>query len=66
MRAFCPGKQTLAAEKKGDTAAIEDERRLMYVAVTRARDTLILAVRPRKEGGGEAPSRFLAEMSLHI
>lgn len=31
-----------------------------------ARDTLILAVRPRKEDGGEAPSRFLAEMSLHI
>ena len=33
---------------------------------TRARDTLILAVRPRREDGGEAPSRFLAEMSLHI
>ena len=61
-----PGKQALTAEKKGDTAAIEDERRLMYVAVTRARDTLILAVRPHKEDGGEAPSRFLAEMSLHI
>ncbi len=61
-----PGKQSLSAEKKGDAAAIEDERRLMYVAVTRARDSLILAVRPRKEDGGEAPSRFLAEMSLHI
>lgn len=59
-----PGKQSLTAEKKGDTAAIEDERRLMYVAVTRARDTLILAVRPEKEDGGEAPSRFLSEMSL--
>lgn len=59
-----PGKQAVTAEKKGDAAAIEDERRLMYVAVTRARDTLILAVRPQKEDGGEAPSRFLAEMSL--
>lgn len=59
-----PGRQALTAEKKGDAAAIEDERRLMYVAVTRARDTLILAVRPEKEGG-EAPSRFLSEMSLH-
>lgn len=61
-----PGKQALAAEKKGDAAAIEDERRLMYVAATRAMDRLILAVRPEKEDGGEAPSRFLSEMSHHI
>ncbi|MDE7064820.1 MAG: ATP-dependent helicase [Desulfovibrionaceae bacterium] len=57
-----PGKQALTAEKKGDTAAIEDERRLMYVAVTRARDTLILAVRPEKDD--ECPSRFLAELGM--
>lgn len=56
-----PGKQAVAAEKKGDTAAIEDERRLMYVAVTRARDTLILAVRPEDD---ERSSRFLAELGM--
>ncbi len=56
-----PGRQALTAEKKGDAAAIEDERRLMYVAVTRARDTLILAVRPEDD---ERPSRFLAELGM--
>jgi len=56
-----PGKQAVAAEKKGDTAAIEDELRLMYVAVTRARDTLILAVRPEDD---ERSSRFLAELGM--
>lgn len=53
-----PSKQ---AVKAGD-AGIEDERRLMYVAATRAMRTLILAVRPEKEGSGECPSRFLMEL----
>lgn len=53
-----PSKQ---AAKAGE-AGIEDERRLMYVAVTRAMQTLILAVRPEKEGLGESPSRFLTEL----
>lgn len=55
-----PSKQ---AVKAGD-AGIEDERRLMYVAVTRAMNQLILAVRPDKEGSGESPSRFLAEIGI--
>lgn len=53
-----PSKQ---AAKAGE-AGIEDERRLMYVAVTRAMHSLILAVRPDKEGSGESPSRFLTEL----
>ena len=56
-----PSKQ---AVKAGD-AGIEDERRLMYVAVTRAVNQLILAVRPEKEGSGEPPSRFLTELGLN-
>lgn len=56
-----PSKQ---AVKAGD-AGIEDERRLMYVAVTRAMNQLILAVRPEKEGSGEPPSRFLTELGLN-
>lgn len=56
-----PSKQ---AVKAGDTG-IEDERRLMYVAVTRAMNQLILAVRPEKEGSGEPPSRFLTELGLN-
>lgn len=55
-----PSKQ---AVKAGD-AGMEDERRLMYVAVTRTIRSLILAVRPEKEGSGESPSRFLTELGL--
>ena len=55
-----PSKQ---AAKLGETG-IEDERRLMYVAVTRAMRTLILAVRPEKEDSRECPSRFLAELGV--
>lgn len=56
-----PSKQAIAAGE------IEEERRLMYVAMTRAKDHLILAVRPEtKEGQNghiyESPvSRFIAE-----
>ncbi len=58
-----PSKQ--AVEGDGD---IEEERRLMYVAMTRARDQLILTVRPEKTEGTnghiyENPvSRFIHEL----
>lgn len=55
-----PSKQAVKAGEVG----IEDERRLMYVAATRAMRTLILAVRPEKEVSGEPPSRFLTELAL--
>lgn len=50
----------------GEEGGLEEERRLMYVAMTRARDQLVLAVRPKvTEKNGkiyEAPvSRFVAE-----
>ncbi len=51
-----------------DAARIEEERRLMYVAVTRAQRSLTLTwCRERKRGRDkypQAPSRFLAEMQL--
>ncbi len=58
-----PSKQAIGSGE------IEEERRLMYVAATRARDQLILAVRPeKKESNGkmyENPvSRFIGEMQL--
>ena len=61
-----PGKQAIKAGED----AIEDERRIMYVAATRPRDLLILAVRPTRKplsGGGnrdEPASRFLVEMGM--
>ena len=63
-----------AAEESGvdedgaDAARIEEERRLMYVAVTRAQRSLTLTwCRERKRGRekyAQLPSRFLAEMQL--
>jgi len=55
-----PSKQAIAADN------VEDERRLFYVAMTRARDNLLLAVRPEtKEYGKKVyhnpESRFVKE-----
>ena len=47
---------------------LEEERRLMYVGVTRARQTLTLSALKRRKRGRETvpaqPSRFIAEMKL--
>ncbi|MBC9944479.1 ATP-dependent helicase [Leucobacter sp. cx-328] len=44
-----------------DEAAIEEERRLCYVALTRARDRLFLS---GSRQSGSAPSRFIAEAGI--
>ncbi|MBI5588084.1 MAG: UvrD-helicase domain-containing protein [Deltaproteobacteria bacterium] len=51
---------------KGGETSIEEERRLFYVGMTRARDTLYLVSAQRRRLWGEAlesaPSRFLKEL----
>ena len=48
---------------------IEEERRLMYVGITRARSTLAVSTLKRRKRGRETvlgvPSRFIKEMKLH-
>ncbi|MBL8303198.1 MAG: ATP-binding domain-containing protein, partial [Ideonella sp.] len=48
---------------------LEEERRLMYVGITRARLTLAVSVLRRRKKGRDTiqgvPSRFIAEMKLH-
>ncbi len=51
--------------------ALEEERRLFYVAVTRARDELYLAFPHMRLGGGygdvfQRPSRFLKEIPVNL
>jgi len=47
---------------------LEEERRLMYVGITRARSTLVVSTLRRRKKGRETvqavPSRFVAEMKL--
>jgi ATP-dependent DNA helicase Rep len=49
-----------------ETDAIDEERRLAYVGITRARRTLTLTLAERRKRAGELaptePSRFLAEL----
>ena len=48
---------------------LEEERRLMYVGITRARHTLAVSTLRRRKRGRDTvqgiPSRFIAEMKLH-
>jgi len=48
---------------------LEEERRLMYVGITRARSTLAISTLRRRKRGRDTvqgvPSRFIAEMKLH-
>ena len=48
---------------------LQEERRLMYVGITRARSTLVVSTLRRRKKGRDTvqgvPSRFIAEMKLH-
>ena len=48
---------------------LEEERRLMYVGITRARSTLVVSTLRRRKKGRDTvqavPSRFIKEMKLH-
>jgi ATP-dependent DNA helicase Rep len=57
-----------ALEAAALAARLEEERRLMYVGITRARHTLVVSTLRRRKRGRDTvagvPSRFIAEMKL--
>ncbi len=58
-----PHDHALEAYRSGDPAPLEEERRLMYVAVTRAKNDLYISVPEKRRGRKSYPSRFLAPIS---
>jgi DNA helicase-2/ATP-dependent DNA helicase PcrA len=62
-----PHQKSVDAEKNGDSGAIDEERRLCYVGVTRAKDRLTLSLALARMKWGKSrptqPSRFLYELT---
>ncbi len=62
-----PHQKSVDAEKHGDAKAIDEERRLCYVGVTRAKDRLTMTLALSRMKWGKAaptePSRFLFELT---
>lgn len=58
-----PHKHALDAD---DPTALEEERRLAYVAITRARDTLVLSIPTVTRNSMTPPSQFLGEMGIAL
>ena len=58
-----------SSDEEMSVERLEEERRLMYVGVTRARTTLAVSTLRRRKRGRDTvlgvPSRFIAEMKLH-
>jgi ATP-dependent DNA helicase Rep len=58
----------LAADEEMTAERLAEERRLMYVGVTRARHSLVVSTLKRRKRGRDTvagvPSRFIAEMKL--
>lgn len=55
-----PHDHALEAYRNGDFSPIEEERRLMYVAITRAMEHLYISVPEKRRGKKAYPSRFLS------
>ncbi|MGE5763823.1 MAG: PD-(D/E)XK nuclease family protein, partial [Mycobacterium leprae] len=54
------------AEEVGPAVLLAEERRLFYVAVTRARRRLVVTAVQSEDEAGERPSRFVAELGVPL
>ncbi|MCK9910054.1 hypothetical protein MXD81_13000, partial [Microbacteriaceae bacterium K1510] len=57
-----PHEYALDELRKRGREALEEERRLLYVAITRARRTLCIGIPQERFGRKTKVSRFIAEM----
>ena len=57
-----PSGEAVVAEPPGVATLVAEERRLFYVAITRARRRLVVTAVASPDDGGERASRFLAEL----
>lgn len=61
------GNEGVTPYKKAQTEdEIEEERRLFYVAMTRAKRKLIISYVKEKNGKGKSPSRFVGELFVSV
>lgn len=60
-----PHEYALDQLRQGNPAGLEEERRLMYVAITRARNNLYIGVPHERFGRKTRVSRFIHEMGQH-
>jgi DNA helicase-2/ATP-dependent DNA helicase PcrA len=58
-----PHEYAMEQLRRGSRQSVEEERRLMYVAITRARHKLYIGVPQERFGRKARASRFIAEMS---
>lgn len=56
----------LPPEVERRAGLLAEERRLFYVAVTRARERLVVTAVASGEGGDDRPSRFLEELGVEV
>lgn len=61
-----PHEYALDSYRNGDAQPLEEERRLLYVAVTRAQRNLFISVPQKRRGRKANPSRFLTNLKRKI
>lgn len=64
MEGFFPSASSIERQLKGSIESMEEERRLFYVAVTRAKNHLELLTADLVNGETYSPSRFVRELAL--
>lgn len=65
LEGVLPHEYALEQVRQGNNTSIEEERRLMYVAITRARHNLYIGVPSERFGRKTRISRFIQEMGSH-